>query len=73
MSNAPTVEEVAAVLGISENETGTYVISCEALATKGSWLLTFAIETPLGTRKKIRGLTPSLTCPILMPTKWPGE
>ncbi|MHA6138462.1 hypothetical protein ACX3YC_13635 [Pseudomonas mohnii] len=52
MEDRPTNQEFSEVLGITENEVGTYVVQYTPLAEPGGWMLTFSVETPGPLRKK---------------------
>ncbi|WP_397453694.1 hypothetical protein [Pseudomonas sp. NA-150] len=57
MSNPPTDKQIADLLGITENEVGTYKTDAE-LMPNGLWLIYFGWQTPQHLRK---GLSSKLT------------
>lgn len=61
MSEKPSDNEVAKLIGITENEVGTYRVNSD-LRPDGRWLIYFGYQMPVALRK---GLTGSFT--FLMP------
>ncbi|TPG76342.1 hypothetical protein EAH78_18445 [Pseudomonas arsenicoxydans] len=63
MYSRPTYKEIAEVAGLTEDEVGTYFVSC-LQRPDGTWLIFFGREALKGLRGKLGKLSEDLTLAI---------